>query len=150
MEFKVAAIFLLVAVVASGTELPKDKNAIGYWSNGDLRELEPVLHDRIDGPRKNSHIDLADYGSSAVTISRREGNGVGESHAQKDDFFIVQSGRAVLITGGRIIKPTESEPGETRGEGIDGGERRTLQPGDIVHIPARLPHQLLVEPGLNF
>jgi mannose-6-phosphate isomerase-like protein (cupin superfamily) len=144
------AIALLLATITFAATLPQNKNTFGLWRSSELRELETKLHEQVAGPRKNAHIDLADYGASAVTISRREGNGIGESHAEKDDYFIVQSGSGVLITGGSIVKAMESEPGESRGEGIHGGERRTLRPGDIVHIPARMPHQLLVEPGTNF
>jgi len=33
------------------------------------------------------------------------------------------------------------------GTGIEGGERHPLGPGDVVHIPARIPHSFLVPAG---
>jgi quercetin dioxygenase-like cupin family protein len=37
--------------------------------------------------------------------------------------------------------------GEVRGPSIDGGVRQKLSPGDIVHVPPKTPHQVLLEPG---
>jgi quercetin dioxygenase-like cupin family protein len=38
-------------------------------------------------------------------------------------------------------------PGETLGSGIDGGKKIVLHAGDIVHIPAGIPHWVKVPPG---
>jgi quercetin dioxygenase-like cupin family protein len=35
-------------------------------------------------------------------------------------------------------------PGETLGSGIDGGKEVVLHAGDIVHIPAGIPHWIKV------
>jgi hypothetical protein len=37
--------------------------------------------------------------------------------------------------------------GEYLGTSIEGGERHPLGPGDIVHIPAKIPHSFLVPTG---
>jgi quercetin dioxygenase-like cupin family protein len=34
-----------------------------------------------------------------------------------------------------------------RGTAVTGGERHRVSVGDIVHIPANTPHQMLVEAG---
>jgi uncharacterized RmlC-like cupin family protein len=31
-----------------------------------------------------------------------------------------------------------------RGDAIEGGTRQELRPGDLAHVPAGLPHQMLV------
>ena len=38
-------------------------------------------------------------------------------------------------------------PGETRGPAIKGGTEVKLGPGDILHIPAKVPHQMKLDPG---
>lgn len=128
------------------TALPK----FGYWSAKDLRGYEQPLHDKIAGETKSSGIKLADYGASNVAISHREANGVPEVHAHMDDYFVVESGEATLVIGGEVVNPKQTDPNETRGDSIKGGEKRKLLPGDIVHIPATMPHQLLVETGKRF
>jgi mannose-6-phosphate isomerase-like protein (cupin superfamily) len=97
-----------------------------------------------------SSVKLADYGSSNVSISHREANGIPEVHAHMDDYFVVQSGEATLVIGGEVVNAKQTEPGETRGDSIKGGERRKLTAGDVVHIPTDLPHQLLVDNGKLF
>jgi mannose-6-phosphate isomerase-like protein (cupin superfamily) len=37
--------------------------------------------------------------------------------------------------------------GEMSGTGIDGGERHEISAGDMIHIPAKTPHQALVPAG---
>ena len=37
--------------------------------------------------------------------------------------------------------------GETRGPGIQGGKEVILHPGDIVRIPAHVPHWVKLTPG---
>jgi quercetin dioxygenase-like cupin family protein len=46
------------------------------------------------------------------------------------------------MTGGKLQKP-----GELRGTSIEGGQKRPLKTGDIIHIPAGMAHQIIVTPG---
>ncbi len=45
-----------------------------------------------------------------------------------------------------IHAKTDSE-GETKGSSIQNGESQTIVKGDVVHIPAGVPHQLIIAPG---
>ena len=36
------------------------------------------------------------------------------------------------------------------GDSIKGGAEHKLGPGDVVHIPSKVPHQLLVPKGKQF
>ena len=63
---------------------------------------------------------------------------------------MVQSGAATLVVGGEIVGARTSSPGEIRGTSIEGGERVKLGAGDVIHIAAKTPHQLLIEPGGKF
>jgi uncharacterized RmlC-like cupin family protein len=49
--------------------------------------------------------------------------------------------------GGVIADPVNTSAGEIRGKSINGGVAKRLAAGDIVHIPAKMPHQLSVEAG---
>ena len=37
---------------------------------------------------------------------------------------------------------------EIRGKSITGGVRKPMAPGDVFHIPAKMPHQMLVPKSL--
>jgi quercetin dioxygenase-like cupin family protein len=54
------------------------------------------------------------------------------------------------VTGGKLVHEKTLKPGELRGSSISGGVRHTISAGDVVHIPARTPHWLLVNGGKPF
>jgi mannose-6-phosphate isomerase-like protein (cupin superfamily) len=94
--------------------------------------------------------ELARYGNHYTMLAYREATGSAEVHEHEADIFVVQSGEATVVTGGKLINGKAQKPGEIRGTSIDGGERHALAAGDIIHIPAGVPHQLLIEKGKAF
>jgi mannose-6-phosphate isomerase-like protein (cupin superfamily) len=94
--------------------------------------------------------DLTRYGNHYTMLAYREATGSSELHEHEADVFVVETGEATLVTGGQMVNPKTQKPGEIRGTSIQGGERHTLSAGDIVHIPAGTPHQLLIEKGKPF
>jgi glc operon protein GlcG len=75
-----------------------------------------------------------------VHASRREQAGMAEIHTQDADIVYVLEGTATLVTGGTAINAKPTGPGELRGEKIEGGETRQLSKGDVIVVPARVPH----------
>ena len=62
--------------------------------------------------------------------------------------MFVQSGEGVLQLGGTMIdKKATGSPGEYAGTRLDGGSRHPLAAGDVIHIPAAVPHAFLVTKG---
>jgi mannose-6-phosphate isomerase-like protein (cupin superfamily) len=94
--------------------------------------------------------ELTRYGNPYTMLAYREATGSSELHEHEADFFVVETGQATLMTGGRLTNPKTQKPGEIRGTSIEGGKRHTVSAGDIVHIPAGIPHQLLIEKGKPF
>lgn len=98
----------------------------------------------------SSGATLGDYGSHAIKLSVRTTSGGAEVHAHFDDVFVVTEGAATLITGGTVIDPHTGSDGETHGTAIQNGITQTISAGDVVHIPAGTPHQLLIAPGAAY
>lgn len=94
--------------------------------------------------------DLARYGNHYLMLAYRAETGSSELHQSEADIFIVESGSATIITGGKLLNGHTVKTGEIRGSGIEGGERHSLAAGDIVHIPAGTPHQLLLDKSKPF
>ena len=90
---------------------------------------------------------LGDYQSHNIGLSLRTKSGVAEVHAHFDDVFFVTKGKATLITGGTVIDGKTDSAGETRGTGISNGTSQEITVGDVVHIPAGTPHQLMLPEG---
>ena len=78
---------------------------------------------------------------------RRGKSGVPEVHDRWTDVTIVQAGRASLLSGGRVSGSHVETPGEHRGGTIAGGTSRPVGPGDLMIIPAGIPHQYVIAPG---
>jgi mannose-6-phosphate isomerase-like protein (cupin superfamily) len=151
MKSTIAIGVLLMAATAAFAGYQKAASTgFAHWTAKELKGYEKPLHEKVAGEHRTSGVKLGDYGSSNVALSHREANGIPEVHAQMDDYFIVQSGEADLMVGGEVVNAKVVEPNETRGDAIKGGEKKRLLPGDIVHIPAGMPHQLLVEKGKLF
>ena len=47
---------------------------------------------------------------------------------------------ATLVTGGTVVEGKTTAPDEIRGKEITGGEPREIKPGDVIIIPAGVPH----------
>jgi mannose-6-phosphate isomerase-like protein (cupin superfamily) len=95
----------------------------------------------------SSGATLSDYTSHSIKLSVRTASGGAEVHAHYDDIFFVTEGKATLITGGTVIHAKTDSDGETKGSGIENGTSETIAKGDVVHIPAGVPHQLRIAPG---
>ena len=93
---------------------------------------------------------LQQYPNHFSMLAYRNRDGGGEIHQQFADLFYVVRGKATLLTGGSIPDAKEKSPGELRGAAVVGGEKTALRAGDVVHIPAGTPHQLLISPGHDF
>jgi len=83
---------------------------------------------------------LIETGGYKIHASRRDAAGTAEVHAKDTDIFYVQEGSATLVTGGRPLEAKSTAPDEVRGSGIEGGRTRTVAKGDVIIIPAGVPH----------
>lgn len=75
-----------------------------------------------------------------VHASHRDKAGVVEIHEFDTDIVYVLKGSATLITGGDPVGTKAVAPHELRAPTVNGGETRTLVPGDVVIIPNGVPH----------
>ena len=75
-----------------------------------------------------------------VHTSRREKPGLAEVHTLDTDIIYVIEGNATFVTGGAAVEPKDTAPGEIRGSRIEGGETRQLSKGDVIVVPATVPH----------
>ena len=122
---------------------------VSIWTAADLKAHSGKLAQKLN-EQKGAFEQLASFGNHLTMLARREGDGTAEIHETQVDFFFVQSGTATLVYGGELPGAKTTAPGELRGPAVKGGERKTLNPGDVVHIPAKVPHQLLVPAGKEF
>lgn len=137
---------IVLALAFVATALPADQN-VDIYSVKDLAAIRSKLEQKR---APFAAQDLARYGNHYTMLAFRDATGSAEVHEHEADIFIVENGEATLVTGGKIVNGHTQKPGEIRGTTIDGGERHQVATGDIIHIPAGVPHQLLVDKGKPF
>ena len=81
------------------------------------------------------------------SLAHRERSGIVESHMTRTIVMIVQSGEATLVVGSDVVDPKNTSPTEIRGTSIRNGIERKVSAGDVINMPASLPHQFILEPG---
>jgi mannose-6-phosphate isomerase-like protein (cupin superfamily) len=91
---------------------------------------------------------VATWGNHGLLLVRREGDGAAETHATQVDVVMVLSGAGTLVVGGTMVDGKTTAPNEIRGKSITGGVRKPMAAGDVFHIPAGIPHQMLVPKSL--
>ncbi|HEX3942792.1 MAG TPA: hypothetical protein VHW69_01775 [Rhizomicrobium sp.] len=98
---------------------------------------------QIEKMSQTEGIALIDYArnvSHSVLLVRRTKPGHAEVHAALTDVWYVIDGGGTLVTGGKPVDAKTSAPGELRGSGVSGGIARHIGKGDIIDIPAGVPH----------
>jgi mannose-6-phosphate isomerase-like protein (cupin superfamily) len=75
-----------------------------------------------------------------VQAGRRDQPGLAEIHTYETDIDYVVEGSATFVTGGTVPDAKVTGPGEFRGSKIVGGETHQLKKGDVIVIPAGVPH----------
>jgi mannose-6-phosphate isomerase-like protein (cupin superfamily) len=141
----VAALLCAAPVMAAAAE----PEGFVMWPGTELRSYGQKLAPKMNAGKVATE-RLATWGNHFAMIAHREGDGESELHETQADVFFVQSGEATLVVGGEVEGGKTTAPGEIRGPSIKGGSKHPLAAGDVVHIPAKTPHQLLVAPGKKF
>jgi len=116
--------------MAGAKALESGPPPVSYFPSSDVKAAfakGSVLFDRSD--------------KYMVHTSRREQPGMAEIHTLDADIVYVLEGAATLVTDGTPVNVKPTAPNELRGERIDGGETRQLSKGDVIIIPAGIPHQ---------
>jgi mannose-6-phosphate isomerase-like protein (cupin superfamily) len=121
----VAACLMTMALRSSAADTPAvtyvdhDKVAVSLTKGGNLVKAD----------------DLTVLGSH-----RGAGSPPAEVHDKETDVMYVTDGEATIVTGGTLLESKVTRPGQLIGSGIQGGETHHLSKGDVIVIPAGIPH----------
>src|SRR5215468_1929466 len=121
MKLKLALGLLVATAVAAGGA---ERGRITY-----------VDHDKV--AKGGALVTASDFN---IQILKRTGPGQVEVHDKETDTFYVLDGEATFVTGGTMVGGKVSRPNQQLGTNINGGETRYLAKGDVMVIPAGVPH----------
>ena len=120
---------------------------VDHYTPGALLEQAKLLKEKAVAGNGAAADTLQKYGVDYTMLSVRTKDGVAELHEKFADIFVVMDGSATLLSGGELESPASTGPGEMHGTSILHAVTTSLSKGDVVHIPANTPHQMLVPRG---
>jgi len=144
---KIANAILIPALVIFAMEVYGQTMKSDHWSTAELLERAKHLRDLAAKGDGSASETLEKYPHHYTMLAFRQHSGGGELHQNFADIFFILDGRASVLTGGSLADQKSSGPGEIRGKSVEGGTRQEVKAGDVVHIPAAMPHQMLLAEG---
>jgi mannose-6-phosphate isomerase-like protein (cupin superfamily) len=144
-----------VLVVPAGTQqlFSSVSPSISYYmvtvpvvASGASAEIVYAGHDQVAATLKKAG-PLADGPNLRVSGGYRTGpyapadfRPAVEVHTQEADLFYVIDGTATQVLGGTVTGGKDTGPGQIRGATIEGGQTYHLSKGDVMWVPAGVPH----------
>ena len=119
---------------------------VHVWRSTDITAKGKSLAQKLDA-QKVANETIATEGNRTFMVAHREGSGLAEWHEKQADIIFISAGRITMVYGGTIVDAKTTAPGEMRGASIKSGTEAQLGPGDVLHIPAKVPHQMVLAPG---
>jgi mannose-6-phosphate isomerase-like protein (cupin superfamily) len=138
----VAMLCLLAGAPVGAADAP----AFGLWTIDNVKQAAKELAAKLS-PQGVASQKLADMGNYNFALVLRRQSGTSEVHQKMTDIFVIESGEADVVAGGQLVNPTNASPTEIRGTGIEGGVEHHVVAGDVLTIPAGMPHQVKVALG---
>ena len=142
--------WLIVALIAgwmpAALHSQAPRTSASSYTKQQLIGIAAEMRDEAEKSGRRNNDALERHLDSATILAVRIRNGRAEFHSTSADEFVVLRGSAILVTGGTIVNPQGTA--EIRGDSVQGGTRVKLKEGDVVHIPSKTPHQLLVNDGM--
>jgi mannose-6-phosphate isomerase-like protein (cupin superfamily) len=97
-----------------------------------------IGHDKVASTMVKGGQIINDNG--LIVLANRAVQRGAEMHDKTNHIFIIVDGEATFVTGGKLTNAKVVSPGQTRADGIEGGEVHRLSKGDVIAIPANTPH----------
>jgi uncharacterized RmlC-like cupin family protein len=98
-----------------------------------------VEHDRV-AAAINRGGNLVVQSDRTVSGSHRDKAGQVEIHDAETDVIYMVDGEATFVTGGTVEGLHKTRPGQSLGTSSTGGETHHLMKGDVIVVPAGVPH----------
>jgi len=148
LAFAVAS-FLLYAAV-HGQDIPNNENEEpeGYvrWDSAYVQLIADRLETEL-GDKSMVWETIGNYDGHSLYLVLRGKTGSAEIHETESDVQIGVRGSAISVIGGRLVDSKSLPRRQQRGKSIDGGTRTETAPGDLIHIPPGVAHQLVIRAG---
>jgi len=105
------------------------------------------LASKVQSTSREVAYEIPSITGRQVLMIRRDKTGDAEVHTELDDTIVIERGTARFRVGGTITGNHQIAPTEWRGGTMTGWREYTVSAGDLLLIPAGMPHQAIVTSG---
>jgi len=138
----------LASALAQASSAAPSAALLDTYTPQQLQEKALALKQKADQSGTGSaSIVLEKYPGHYTMLGFRDRSGGAELHKDYADIDVILDGTCTVVVGGTIADSKASGPGEVRGTSVQGGQSTVVHKGDILHIPANTPHQMLLPAG---
>jgi mannose-6-phosphate isomerase-like protein (cupin superfamily) len=123
-------------------EAEQRRRRVDYLDAGTLNPLAP-FEGKAPALWGTTLLTSGDEQTLYVLV-RRTVSSVPEVHARWDDIVTIRSGNGVIELGDSLVGSKYRAPGERMGGTITNWRQIVVHPGDLVRIPAAVPHAFVV------
>lgn len=153
MIIRIVSLFIIAGLVSTVAYGQDDQSVqpgeYAFWSAMVVDEVADRLEASL-GDKALVWETVGNYDGHSVYLVLRGKTGTAEIHETESDVQISVRGRATSVIGGQLLNPEHLPRKQIRGSSIQDGLERALAPGDIMHIPPGLPHQLLIDASVPY
>jgi hypothetical protein len=141
--FMLGTLCALVALAQQGAEAPRPKNPAPTTAALHLSAAQVnAVAEELASTKKLTHQFFAEK-TYNMEVRRLVGPQPILRHATKSDFMVIRDGEGTFMTGGELVNPQPGgggDPGDMHADSTRGGVSRVLKPGDVMFVPAGVPH----------
>lgn len=132
---------MLLAIMTSGAlaqETPRDPT--GFADAPAVRAQVAAMGRAMKPGQGFAWQPLVRDGKNVAALEYWKKPGRPAVHPDQAEYAMVIEGRGTLISGGTLADPSTTKPDLVEGSRIVGGTTRSLAAGDVMLIPAGVPH----------
>ena len=139
------AFALLIAAASAAPVIAQTPDPTAFATPADVQALVRSMDREMKPGQIFAMKPLVRAGISVASVELWKGPGKPAVHPTDAEYAIVVAGAGVLVSGGTLVDAKVTNAGLTEGSRIEGGTSRPLAPGDVIMVPAGVPHAFGVD-----
>lgn len=136
---KAAALVLIAAATPALAQTPP-ADPTGLAKAADIQAQVATMAREMKPDQHFAWRPLLRDGATIAALEYWTAPGKPAIHPTEAEYTTVIEGAGTLVSGGRMVDPVTTKSGMIEGSRIEGGITRDLKPGDVILIPAGIPH----------
>jgi mannose-6-phosphate isomerase-like protein (cupin superfamily) len=139
--------FVATAVVSVALAQPAAPQMRTFMNSKEIMGLiEKAKADRKDNAPLVAEpiLSLAPY---RAQLEYRPGTSPAAVHEKDAELMVVLEGTGNIVTGGKLVEEKRNNANNLGGSSITGGNSQAVAKGDMLIVPANVPHQVIPTGG---